>query len=62
MYDPFSAHIQDSEKKESSNDQNKQHKMIFGSSSGLGISSHTGLGATGLGLIPNLDLRKHNKT
>ena len=39
----------------------KQHKMVLGPSTGLGIGQ-TGLGATGLGLIPNLDLKKHSKT
>ena len=40
----------------------KSHKMVLGPSTGLGIGSHTGLGATGLGLIPNLDLKRHSKT
>ena len=39
----------------------KSHKMVLGPSAGLGIGSYTGLGATGLGLIPNLDLKRHSK-
>ena len=35
--------------------------MILGPSTGLGLNSHTGLGTAGLGLIPNIDLKKHDK-
>ena len=34
--------------------------MILGPSSGLGLGK-TGLGGTGLGIVPDLDLKKHSK-